>query len=132
MRLRGEADVMPGLWAREDAEPRRSPVKARDEKALPTLTLRKTRRLAEPRPNAPLLIRIVRRPYGLHPTGRKRVVILEPHTPFQRVDARAERAAAQEDRTLTRFSLRNERRPSAFTVRPSQWVLLPPERPEDT
>jgi len=99
-------------------------VPPRDRRELLTLTVRKARRLAEAAPNAPLLIRIVRHPYALHPGGRRRVTWLQRPEAMMRVDARAEHAAAREERRRVRWAL--PARPHAFAVRPSSWRPLPP------
>ena len=128
-RLRGEDDYLPGCFAREQAEARREVVPPRDRRELLTLTVRRARRVAEAAPNAPLLIRIVRHPYALHPGGRRRVVWLERPEAFARVDAKGEREAALAERRRVRFTL--PVRPHPFAVRPSSWRPLPPA-PEDT
>jgi hypothetical protein len=128
-RLRGEDDYLPACFAREVTEERREVVPPRDRRELLTLTVRRTRRLAEAAPNAPLLIRIVRHPYALHPGGRRRIRWLEQPEAFARVDARAEHAAARDERRRIRWTLPT--RPHPFAVRPSSWRPLPPA-PEDT
>lgn len=125
-RARGESPTTTRLFAREAAEPRRELVPARDSTLLPSLTLRRTTRLASPTPNAPLLIRIVRRPYALQPGGRRRVRWLAEAPPrLARVSAHEELVAARSDRERARFSVGAGERPRAFAVRPSAWVLLP-------
>ena len=93
--------------------------------------VRKVGRVASASPNAPLLMRIVRTPYRL-PLGRPvRVDVMPPEEPFTRVDAREERALARSDRDLLPTRAPGGQRPRAFTVRPSRFVLLPPELPAD-
>jgi hypothetical protein len=119
------------LFRRGEFEDRKDPVPARDAKALPTLTLRKARKLADPTPNAPLLIRIVRTPYGLHPSGKKRARYIAEVPKVEPVDRTAEIRAALAERERVRFTSAGRRRPRAFTIRPSTWVLLPPAPSED-
>ena len=130
-RVRGETATTERLFARDAAEPRRDLVPARDTKLLPTLTLRRTTRLASPSPNAPLLIRIVRRPYALQPGGRRRVRWLPEAPPtFARVSVLEALAAARSERERPAFSAHAGKRPRAFAVRPSTWVVLPPSGEE--
>lgn len=120
------------LFAREDSEVRRDPVPPRDSAELRVPTLRATRNLARPAPNAPLLIRIVRAPYALRPAGTRRVTLVEAPQAHTRVDAHAELHAALAERRRVRFNLRVAgRRPRVFAVRPSTWALLPATPPED-
>ncbi len=130
-RVRGDSPTAERLFARDAAEPRKELVPARDSKLLPTLTLRRTARLASPTPNAPLLIRIVRRPYALQPGGRRRVRWLAEAPPtFARVSVHAELVAARTERERTHFGVGAGDRPRAFAVRPSTWALLPVSREE--
>lgn len=126
-RLRAEA--LPHLFLREEdprGATRRELVPPRDQRDLLTLTFRKTRRVAEAGPNAPLLIRIVRHPYALHPGGRRRITWRQAAEPVQRVHAHAEVASALAERKRVRFNLDATARPQPFAVRPSTWKLLPP------
>lgn len=127
-----DAHVLDGLFAREEPPDRPDPVPPRDQKQLPTLSFRRASRLADPRPNAPLLIRLVRHPYGLSPDRPRRKVWLERTEPFVRVPVGEEIAAALAERKGMRFtSAAGRKRPTPFAVRPSEWVLLPPEPGED-
>lgn len=128
-----EAHVDARLFAREEAEDRPDPVPARDKKELLTFTLRRTTHVADPRPNAPLLIRIVRHPYGLSPNRPQRTAWLERPEPFVRVRVAEEIAAALAEREPLRFtSAAGKSRPRPFAIRPSAWVLLPPLSGEET
>lgn len=124
--LVAETRGMARLHRRGDATERPDPVPARDQKALFTLTTRRAARLADPTPNAPLLIRIVRHPYALHPTGRQRQRYIEEPAPVARVDRTAEIAAALAERVRVRFTSAGRGRPRPFAVRTAQWNLLPP------
>ena len=127
--LDDESEGMTALWERDKPLDRPSPVPPRDEAELRTTKVRMVTRLAEAKPNAPLLIRLVRHPYAL-PTGRgKRVAYRgdEAAEPANtRVDWHAEVRAALADRERVRSTSAVEDRPLPFTIRPSQWTLLPP------
>lgn len=120
------------LFAREQVEIRKDPVPPRDKKELTALTLRKTARVADPRPNAPLLIRIVRNPYGYAPDRPRRAAYIERAEAFVRVSATAEIRGALAEREIMRSTTAAGRqRPRPFAVRPSAWVLLPPLSGDD-
>ncbi len=127
--LDDESEGMTALWERDKPLERPSPVPARDEGELRTTKVRMVTRLAQAKPNAPLLIRLVRHPYAL-PTGRgKRVSYRGEDAAEQgktRVDWHAEVRAALADRERVRSTSAVEDRPLPFTIRPSQWTLLPP------
>lgn len=84
-------------------------------------------RLADPRPNAPLLIRLVRHPYGLHPGRPVRGRYLPVEAPVEVVDRREQIAAALAERGRVRSTSPVKGRPRPFAVRPTIWALLPPE-----
>lgn len=109
---------------------RREPVPARDQKELPTLSLRGPRRVPEAGPNAPQLIRLIRFPYALRPEGTRRVEVIPEPVPAERVDAKEVRAAALAERERVRFTSPAGHRVRAFVVRPSAPQPLPP-LPED-
>ena len=82
--------------------------------------------MADPAPNAPQLVRLIRFPFALRPEGTRRTVFLEEAPPPARVDARAERTAALAERERVRFTspARNRLRP--FAARPSSAAPIPP------
>ncbi len=110
---------------------RPSPVPARDSKELRSPTVRMTTRTAEPKPNAPLLIRLVRHPYALDLARGKKVNYRgEDATPgvrAARVDWHGDVRAALAERRIVRSTSAVESRPLPFTVRPSRWDLIPSE-----
>lgn len=122
--LRRGVDSLDRLWARETPD-RKDPIEARDQKPLPSLATRRTTRLADASPNAPLLIRIVRHPYALATTLGARQRYIPEAPPTEHVNRAAEIAGALADRERMRFTLTGWRRPKPFAVRPSTWVLLP-------
>lgn len=126
-RLVDEEARLDRLFAREVAEVRRDPVPPRDQADARTISLRMTTRVATPRPNAPLLIRIVRYPFVLDPARGSRTRYLEETEKFVKIDWSAEVAAALADRERLRFTSAGRGRPRPFAVRPSTWTLLPPE-----
>lgn len=126
-RLEHDARGMERLFARETTEERPDPVPARDKAALKMVVRRDTSRVASCRPNAPLLIRIVRYPFRLETSRGARKKYLEETTKFERVDWSAEVAAALAERERLRFTSAGRGRPLPFAVRPSTWSLLPPE-----
>lgn len=126
-RLIDEEARLDRLFARERAEVRRDPVPARDQAESRVVTMRATTRVATPRPNAPLLIRIVRYPFALAPARGTRTKYLDDAETFVRVDWSAEVAAALADRERLRFTSAGRGRPMPFAVRPSTWILLPPD-----
>lgn len=83
-------------------------------------------RTVEPRPNAPLLLRIVRHPYGLFP-GRpaRRVVYRAKVEPPESVDRRRVLAEALAERRAALSTGRVPVRTRPFAVRPSRWPHLP-------
>lgn len=117
-------------WERDRPLDRPSPVPARDAATGREARVKMITRTAEVRPNAPLLIRLVRHPYALS-TGRgKRVAYREAAAaPNEaRVDWHAEIRASIADRQRPDGPV-VEPRPLPFTVRPSSWQLLPdPQR----
>lgn len=88
---------------------------------------RRTGQLADPQPNAPLLIRLVRHPYGLLPSRPQRSRYLLADSEVEPVDRKAEIAAALAERVRVRSTSPVKGRPRPFAVRPSTWVLLPSE-----
>lgn len=88
---------------------------------------RRAGQLADPQPNAPLLVRLVRHPYGLHPSRPQRSRYVPEESVVEPVDRKAEIAAALAERERVRSTCPVKGRPRPFTVRPSTWVLLPSE-----
>lgn len=125
---------MASCWERDRPLDRPCPVPARDAAELRTVTVRMVTRLAEARPNAPLLIRLVRHPYAL-PVGRgKRVAYRGEEAPSHeagRMDWHGEVRAALADRERMRSTSAVEARPLPFTIRPSLWTLMPSMAGED-
>lgn len=116
---------MEQMWERDRPLERPSPVPARDAAALREARVKMITRTAEVRPNAPLLIRLVRHPYALPPGRGKRVTYRESQAAAEpRADWHAEVRAAIADRQRTAGST-VEPRPVPFTVRPSAWAVLP-------
>lgn len=118
---------MDRLFARERVEERSDPVPARDQAEARITTVRMTTRVATPRPNAPLLIRIVRYPFVLAPARGSRARYLEETEKFVKIDWSSEVAAALAERERLRFTSAGRGRPRPFAVRPSTWTLLPPD-----
>jgi len=126
-RLGDEMRSLAHRLEREVEQPTRAVVSPRDQAALKIVARRDTSRVASCRPNAPLLIRIVRTPFRLE-TGRgSRVKYLEKGETFEKLDWRAVVAAALADRERLRFTSAARGRPLPFAVRPSAWAVLPPE-----
>ena len=126
--LVAEGAGMTGCWERDRPLDRPCPVPARDAAELRTTTVRMVTRLAEARPNAPLLIRLVRHPYALAVGRGKRVAYRgegATEETVTRVDWHAEVRAALADRERVRSTSAVEARPLPFTLRPSQWTLMP-------
>lgn len=120
------------LFAREAPDARKDPVPPRDKKELLSFTLRTSRRLADPTPNAPLLIRIVRHPYGYAPDRPRRTPYIQHPEAVARVSATVEIRGALADRQRMRSTTAAGReRPRPFAVRPSVWILLPPTPGDD-
>ncbi len=92
-----------------------------------------TTRLGEPKPNAPLLIRLVRHPYALDLARGKRVSYREagPVRTGDHPDWHGELRAALAERARVRSTAGLEPRPVPFAIRPSVWGLLPPTPGED-
>jgi hypothetical protein len=124
-RLAREGRGVGRLFAREEHGAPPDPVPARDQKPLLQLSLRKSTRLAEPRPNAPLLIRIVRHPFRLDGARPSRAAYISHPDPEPRVRAAEQIAGALADRERVRFTSAGRGRPKPFAVRPSTWTLLP-------
>lgn len=125
-RLPDETRGLDRLFRREVPEERREPVPARDRAALKMVVRRDTTRTASCRPNAPLLIRIVRYPFRLDAGRGTRVKYLEEHENVERIDWQAIVAAALADRERLRFTSAVRERPLPFAVRPSAWAILSP------
>lgn len=123
--LPGEERALNYLFDREKTEGRPEVVPPRDQGPLRMTVRRSTTKVATCQPNAPLLIRIVRFPFALHPAPGSRLKYLEQWEKFSRVDWSAEVAAALADRVRLRFTSADRARPSPFAVRPSTWTLLP-------
>jgi hypothetical protein len=100
-------------------------VPARDQKPLLQFTLKKSGRVVDPRPNAPLLIRIVRYPFRLAGARPGRAAYISHAEPEPRVSAAEQIAGALADRERVRFTSAGRGRPRPFAVRPSTWTLLP-------
>lgn len=118
-------------WERDRALDRPCPVPARDSGDVRQVKVKMTTRVAETRPNAPLLIRLVRHPYALDLGRAKKVAYLSQDAnvaPRERVDWHGEVQAALADRPRLR-STSVEPRPMPFTIRPSTWTLLPDADP---
>lgn len=126
-RLATEERSLARLFAREEAEERRDPVPPRDKAGARVLERRDTSHVASCRPNAPLLIRIVRYPFALATARGVRQRHREVVEKFTRVDWSAEVASALAERQKLRFTSAGRGRPMPFTVRPSVWSLLPPD-----
>ncbi|MFZ5475687.1 MAG: hypothetical protein ACOZNI_02830 [Myxococcota bacterium] len=124
-RLAREGREIGRLFAREEPPDVPDPVPARDQKQLLQLTLRKTGRVADPHPNAPLLIRIVRYPFRLDGARPGRAAYISHPDPEPRVRVAEEIAGALADRERVRFTSAGRGRPRPFAVRPSTWALLP-------
>src|SRR4051812_23606001 len=93
-RLSAEGRGVQRMFAREEAESRPDPVPPRDRRSVAEATRKETTRVAPCRPNAPLLIRIVRYPFRLD-TGRpERRKYRDEEETFERVDWSAQVAAA--------------------------------------
>lgn len=121
-------------WERDRPLERPSPVPPRDTAELRTTSVRMNAHVAEPKPNAPLLIRLVRHPYALEVVRPKKVAYrgengeTGPRTSaHSRVDWHAEVRAALAERERVRSTSGVELRPLPFTIRPSLWQLLPAE-----
>lgn len=114
-------------WERDRPLERPCPVPARDRADLRQTKVKMTTRLAEARPNAPLLIRLVRHPYALE-LGRAKKVAYRGEdggaSPRARADWHGEVRAALVDRPKLQVTSL-EPRPMPFTIRPSSWNLLP-------
>ncbi len=115
------------LFAREESEARPDPVPPRDKAAVRMVVRKETTRVASCRPNAPLLIRIVRYPFRLDATRATRRKYMDEAEKFERVDWSAQVAAALAERERLRFTSAGRGRPLPFAVRPSTWSLLPPD-----
>jgi len=126
-RLATEERSLARLFAREEVEERREAVPPRDKAGARVLSLRETGRVASCRPNAPLLIRIVRYPFALTTARGVRQKYREDAVKFIRVDWSAEVASALAERERLRFTSAARTRPMPFTVRPSVWALMPPD-----
>lgn len=118
-------------WERDRPLERPCPVPARDSGDVRQVKVKMTTRVAEARPNAPLLIRLVRHPYALD-LGRAKKVAYRGQdastAPRERMDWHGEVRAALADRPRLR-STSVEPRPMPFTIRPSTWTLLPDPHP---
>lgn len=126
-RLGDEMRGLARLFEREVEESRREIVPPRDQAALKVTTRRNTSHVASCRPNAPLLIRIVRTPFRLETSRGNRVKYLEKAEKFERLDWQSVVAAALADRERLRFTSAVRGRPLPFAVRPSSWSILPSE-----
>ena len=126
-RLADDARGFERLFRREEKDARPDPVPARDRAALRMVVRKPTSHVASCRPNAPLLIRIVRYPFRLEIARGTRRKYKDEVEKFQRVDWAAEVAAALADRERLRFTSGVRERPLPFAVRPSVWSILPPE-----
>jgi hypothetical protein len=115
------------MFAREEAEDRPDPVPPRDRRTVADAVRKETSRVAPCRPNAPLLIRIVRYPFRLDAGRPERRKYRDEGETFERVDWSAQVAAALADRERLRFTSAARTRPLPFAVRPSTWTLLPPD-----
>lgn len=124
-RLATEERGLARLLARELAETRPDPVPPRDKQGARALVTRETTHVASCRPNAPLLIRIVRYPYPLATSRGARQKYRDDVEKVVRVDWSAQVAAALADRERLRFTSAGRGRPKPFTVRPSVWSILP-------
>jgi hypothetical protein len=123
---------MARLFAREEAEQRPDPVPPRDRASVRVATRKDTTQVATCRPNAPLLIRIVRYPFALATAPGERRKYRDESEVFVRVDWSAEVAAALAERSRLRFTSAVRSRPLPFAVRPSTWTLLPPAPGDDS
>ncbi|MES2639014.1 MAG: hypothetical protein V4850_06010 [Myxococcota bacterium] len=126
-RLATEERGLARLLARERPDTRPDPVPARDKQGARAPVQRDTTHVASCRPNAPLLIRIVRYPFALPTTRGTRQKYRDEVEKFIRVDWSSEVAAALADRARLRFTSAGRGRPLPFTVRPSVWSILPTE-----
>ena len=113
-----------GPYARLDRPLPGDGIRVRDAAAM---VVRRPASMADPRPNAPLLMRIVRHPYALSTGQPRRVVYRTAPESFVPVDALAERHAAAEERVHEPFTSPVGRRLHLFTLRTSRAVLLPPD-----
>lgn len=125
--LASEERGLARLLAREKSDTRPDPVPPRDKVSSRVPVLRDTTHVASCRPNAPLLIRIVRYPFALPTVRGTRQKYRDEVEKFVRIDWSAEVAAALADRERLRFTSAGRGRPLPFTVRPSHWSLLPPD-----
>lgn len=126
-RLAPEERGLARLLARDEATARPDPVPPRDKQGVRSLVKRDTTHVASCRPNAPLLIRIVRYPFALTTSRGARQKYRDEVEKFVRVDWSAEVAAALADRERLRFTSAGRGRPMPFTIRPSVWSILPPD-----
>lgn len=125
-RLAPEEHGLARLLARDQPAERPDPVPPRDKQGSRSLVQRDTTHVAVCRPNAPLLIRIVRYPFALTTARGARQKYRDEVESFIRVDWSAQVAAALADRERLRFTSAGRGRPMPFTVRPSLWSILPP------
>ncbi len=126
-RIAREGRGIERLFAREAPDPRPAPVPSRDRTARAALTRRDTAQVAACRPNAPLLIRIVRYPFALSTTRGERRKYREDPPRLERLDWSAQVKEALADRLRLRFTSAARGRPLPFVVRPSSWILVPPQ-----
>jgi hypothetical protein len=114
------------IFKRGEEKPDRELLPRRDLKQGRTEPKMKvTSRLASPKPNAPLLIRLVRFRYALQTVRPVKKKYFERPPPIEKVDWQKEVATALAERTRTRSNSPAGRRPRLFVIRPSQWALVP-------
>jgi len=90
------------------------------------VTVKRPRRVAEPSPNAPQLMRIVKHPYPLHPgKPSRRLALRVKEEPVESVDRLALLREALEARRPVRSTSAARGRPRPFALRPSRWIHLP-------
>lgn len=117
-------------WERDRPAERPSPIPARDQAPLRSVSVKMTTRVGSPSPNAPLLIRLVRHPYALDLGRGKRVAYRGDDagtalSAGDRPDWHGEVRAALAERVRVRSTSGVESRPLPFAIRPSLWQLLP-------
>lgn len=98
------------------------------ERSTRTGATRNTRGLADPKPNAPQLIRLVRYPFALDTVRPTRQTFLSPVERAERRPFDEEFKAALADAHVVRSTSPVVERPRPFAARPMTAAIIPPRK----
>lgn len=112
---------------RHERPERASPLPDR-ERTTRTGATRTTRGLADPKPNAPQLIRLVRYPFRLDTVRPTRQTVLAPTERGERRPFEEDFKAALAEAHIVRSTSPVVARPRPFTTRPSSADIIPPRK----